>query len=181
MTGKVDSKSLRNKLLALGLAPALALGGAYLIAPKEGKVNSTYKDIANVLTSCYGHTGKELKLGQTFTEDECVKQLGEDIIKHDKELSKYVKVPWQSDYQHAAILSFCYNIGTSACGNSTLMRKLNQGNYRASCEELVKWVYVNSKDCRLKENNCAGIVIRRTDEYKWCVNDSDILQKVSSD
>lgn len=162
---------LQKQLTGLGLGSALVLSGTFLIAPQEGKVNATYIDPVGILTSCYGHTGSELKLGQKFTDEECAKQFATDLIKHNDEMMKYVKVPFQSEYQHAAILSFCFNVGVSACGNSTLMKKLNAGNHVGACKELTKWVYANKKDCRVKENNCSGIVTRRTEEYKWCMGE----------
>jgi len=54
--------SVKNKLLALGLSSALATSGMF-IAKHEGLVLGTYPDPVGIVTSCYGHTGPELKLG----------------------------------------------------------------------------------------------------------------------
>ena len=148
------SASLFRKLVVLGVAPALALSGGFLIAPQEGKVLGTYKDIAGVVTSCYGHTDKSLKLGVNYSDEQCTQQLKQDLESHDVEMMKFVKVPFKTEYQHAAMLSFCYNIGTNACGKSSLMGLHNAGNDAASCDQLLKWRYVNGKYCKMKENNC---------------------------
>lgn len=169
--------SLYKRLAALGLGGALGLAGAYLITPSEGLVTKTYLDPVGILTSCYGHTGKELKLGQTFTQEQCDKQFAQDLIKHDQEMSTYVHVPWLSDYEHAGILSFCYNVGVANCTNSTLMRKLNEGDHIAACRELAKWTRAGGKDCRIASSNCSGIVTRRDKEMKWCLGEVSINEK----
>ncbi len=166
---KINNHKLKAVLLAMGITGGVLLGGSELIAPEEGLVVGTYVDPVGIVTSCIGHTGKDIKLGDKFTEEECYKQFGKDLIKHNSEMMKYVKVDFKSPYQHAAILSFCFNVGTNACGNSTMMKKLNSGNHAAACKEITKWVYAQKKDCRLKENNCSGIVTRRTKEYNWCM------------
>ena len=153
----VNKSRLGKALLALGLSGALVLGGSQLIAPQEGEVHGTYLDSAGIVTSCFGHTGKELRLGQKFTHEQCDEQFAEDLIKHDEEMLQFIKVPFISDYEHAAVLSFCYNVGVSSCSKSTLFRKLNEGDHIAACKQLAKWVYVQGKDCRLKESNCGMI------------------------
>lgn len=41
--------------------------------------------------------------------------------------------------QRAALYSFTYNVGCAAFQNSTLLRKLNQGDYDGAAAELSKW------------------------------------------
>ena len=158
------NSNLYKKLLGVGLASSLALSGAFLISPSEGLVTKTYLDPVNIITSCRGHVGPELKLGQTFTIDQCDKVFADDLIKHDKQLMSVVKVPFKSDYQHAAILSFVYNVGIGNFSSSTMLKRLNAGNYGGACLELTKWVYA-------KKQKLPGLVIRRTKEYSWCMNE----------
>lgn len=159
--------SLYKKLLALGLSSSVALSGAFLVAPSEGLVLGTYKDPVGIVTSCFGHTGPELKMGQKFTEEQCIKQLGDDLVKHDRELSKIVKVPYKSDYQHAALLSFSYNVGIANVRSSTLLKKLNVYDYDGACYELTKWVFATQNGVKVK---LKGLVTRRTNEYKYCMD-----------
>lgn len=156
------NSNLYKKLLGVGLGSALALSGAFLISPSEGLVTKTYLDPVNILTSCRGHTGPELKLGQTFTVDQCDKVFADDLVKHDKQLMSVVKVPFKSDYQHAAMLSFVYNAGIGNFSSSTMLKKLNAKDYVGSCEELTKWVYAKGK-------KLPGLVIRREKEKEFCL------------
>lgn len=158
------NSNLYKKLLGVGLASSLALAGSFLIAPSEGLVTKTYLDPVNILTSCRGHVGSELKLGQTFTVDQCDKVFAEDLIKHDKQLMSVVKVPFKSDYQHAAMLSFVYNAGIGNFSSSTMLKRLNTGNYGGACLELTRWIYAKGKKLN-------GLVTRRTKEYQFCMGE----------
>lgn len=158
------NSNLYKKLLGVGLGSALAISGTWLIAPSESLVTKTYLDPVGILTSCYGHTGPELKLGQTFTVDQCDKVFAEDLIKHDKQLMYVVKVPFKSDYQHAAMLSFVYNVGIGNFSSSTMLKRLNAGNYDGACLELTRWIYAKGK-------KLPGLETRRTKEYQYCMGE----------
>lgn len=155
-------KNVRNKLLAYGLGGAIALSGS-LVAYYEGKENKVYVDPVGILTSCFGHTGQELKLGQKFTDDQCLEQLAEDLVEHDKGMLKAIQVPL-TDYQHAAFLSFCYNVGVKACTSSTAFKLLNKKEYKKACDQLLRWNKANGKVLR-------GLTKRREAERKLCLGE----------
>lgn len=155
------NSNLYKKLLGVGLGSSLALSGAYLVGPNEGKVNSTYLDPISIKTSCYGHTGPELKLGQKFTDDQCLDQLAEDLSSHDKQMMVLIHVPL-SDNQHAAFLSFTYNVGVGSFKSSTLLKKLNKEDYSGACNELLKWDKAGGKVL-------PGLTKRREAERQICL------------
>lgn len=88
-TDKVNT--FKKVMAACGLSGAIAASS--LLLPFEGTVNKTYLDPVKILTSCTGHTGKELILGQTFTDEQCTDQLIKDIQVHDRQLMSLVRVP----------------------------------------------------------------------------------------
>lgn len=153
--------ALHKKLAAYGLGGAIALSGAFLVAPFEGKENKVYVDPVGILTSCYGHTGKELKKGQVFTDEQCLDQLAEDLLEHDKKMLRYVYVPL-SEEEHAAYLSFTYNVGVGAFKNSTLLKKLNAGDRVGACNELTRWNKAGGKVLN-------GLTKRRQAEREMCL------------
>ena len=153
--------SLYKKLIGIGLGGAIALSGAFLVAPFEGKENQVYVDPVGILTSCYGHTGKELKKGQTFTNEQCLEQLAEDLVEHDKQMMRLVRVPI-SDKERAAYLSFVYNVGVGNFSKSTLLRKLNTKDYVGACKELPRWNKAGGKVLN-------GLTRRREAEMKLCL------------
>ena len=151
----------RAKLIAKIGATAVALV-VPVVTYYEGKVNRTYVDPVGVLTSCYGHTGPELKSGQTFTDEQCLAQLEADLTKHAIALD-CVRKPL-TDGQKAAFLSFAFNVGTGAFCSSTLVRKANTGDMPGACAELSKWVYAGGKQL-------PGLVKRRAAERAMCERD----------
>ena len=153
--------NIKNKLLVYGLSSALATSGMF-IAKHEGLVLGTYPDPVGIITSCYGHTGPELKLGQKYSEDECLEQLAKDLSKHNAEMGKHIKVPLSSE-EHAAYLSFTYNVGVGNFKSSTLLKLLNKDQRAEACEQLTRWVFAKGKKIR-------GLVNRREDEKALCLS-----------
>jgi len=153
--------SVKNKLLAMGLSSAIATTGMF-VAQHEGLVLGSYIDPVGILTSCYGHTGKELKLNQKFTEAQCLDQLAKDLSKHNNEMTQYIKVPLSAE-EHAAYLSFTYNVGVGNFKSSTLLKLLNREQRVEACEQLTRWIFAKGKKLR-------GLVNRREDEKVLCLS-----------
>ncbi|MDP5205806.1 lysozyme [Alishewanella sp. SMS8] len=158
-------KSITARLSALGFAAVLAGAGGY-IALHEGEVLGSYIDPAGILTACYGSTGSHVQHGQTFTQDECLYMLADDLHEHNQQLMAAVKVPL-SEGEHVAYLSFHYNVGTGSFRSSTLLKLLNDGNRVSACHQLHRWVYANGKKLR-------GLVNRRADEFQMCIRDLQV-------
>lgn len=159
--------SMFKKLATGGIAVALA--GTLLVAPFEGKVNKTYLDPILLVTSCFGHVSPDLKLGQTFTDDQCFDQLEKDLALHDKQLLALVHTP-MNDFEHAAYLSFIYNVGANTFSKSTLLKKLNNGDHVEACLELDKWTYAGKQ-------KLVGLERRRAAERQMCLGEAKITDK----
>lgn len=152
--------AVKKRLAAGGLAASLVLTGSVLVAPWEGKENRAYQDVIGVWTICYGQT-QGVKKGQMATDEQCMDDLANELPVYRKQMLKYVKVPL-TDYQEAAFLSFSWNVGPSAFGKSTLVKKLNAYDYNGACAELKKWVFADGKKFQ-------GLVNRREEEYQMCM------------
>lgn len=154
---------IKQKLIALGLTSVIASGGI-IVAKYEGKENKTYIDPVGILTVCYGST-KNIKK-QVYTDDECFNMLADDLRKHNMYLMTYVKVPL-TEYQHAAFLSFIYNVGPENFKNSTLLKLLNNKKYNEACDQLLRWNKAKGKVLN-------GLTKRREEERKICLNEIKI-------
>ncbi|WP_144756291.1 lysozyme, partial [Bartonella saheliensis] len=134
--------------------------GLELIKQWEGLRLNAYKDTIGVWTIGYGHTSAAGKpfvhKGMTITEKQAEELLCKDLRQFENTVAKAVTVSLNS-WQFAALVSFCYNVGTIAFCNSTLLKKLNQGEYEAVPAELQKWTKAGGK--RLQ-----GLVHRRVAE-----------------
>jgi len=128
--------------------------------PFEGKHNVVYLDPPGIPTICYGHT-QDVVLGQKASDAECEAFLRADMLKANTVIDRVVKVPLP-DARRAALISFVYNTGEGRFVKSTLLRKLNAGNTRGACDELLRWVYAGGK-------KLPGLVKRRAAEHELCV------------
>ena len=141
---------------ACATVAGISAGGLSLIKEHEGLRTTTYIDPVGIPTVCYGHTGRFAKRGATYTEEQCEAILIEDVEKHQKGLAQCVNVPLNQN-QSDALVSFAFNIGVSGTCRSTLVRKLNSGDYLGAANQFPRWVYAGGRRFR-------GLVRRRDDE-----------------
>lgn len=122
----------------------------------EGLRLKAYRDTAGVLTIGYGHTGPDVQINQIITEEQANTLLARDIERFEQAVEKTVATPL-NDNQFGALVSFAFNVGEAAFRKSTLVKKLNNGDYNAVPSELARWV--NADGQRLQ-----GLVNRRAAE-----------------
>ncbi|GAA5259091.1 TPA: lysozyme [Proteus mirabilis] len=151
--------SLKQKIAVITTAGATAIA-LVVIAHFEGVRYEPYRDVAGVLTVCYGHTGKDIIQGKRYTQQECDELLQKDFIRTQQQVDILVKVP-VDDKTKASLYSFAFNVGTTAFARSTLLKKLNAGDRAGACEEMKRWIYAGGKVWR-------GLVSRREAESALC-------------
>ena len=127
---------LTKKLSAFGVGTIIAVSGAYLVEPWESTQNHAYKDMVGVVTICMGET-KGVKMGDYRTDEECEESLAKELAAYNKAMRKHVKVELKP-YEEVAYTSFVWNLGETNFKNSTLLKKLNQGDHEGACNELLK-------------------------------------------
>ena len=130
----------------------------------EGLKTKAYKDSGGVWTIGYGHTATagepKPRAGMVITAAEAESILLKDLTQYEAAIENNVKVKL-TDNQFAALVSFVYNIPLASFKKSTLLKKLNQGNYDAVPTELMKWTKAGGKKIQ-------GLVNRRRAEgYLW--------------
>lgn len=132
----------------------------------EGVRYKPYKDVAGLLTIGVGHllTKSELASGELNINgrqvqyeagplsDESVNALlRQDLVLSESAVNSLVKVPLTQG-QFDALVSFVFNIGSSAFRKSTLLRELNLGRYDAVPEQLRLWRRAGGKVVRGLQN-----------------------------
>ncbi|OOG62000.1 lysozyme [Sinorhizobium sp. A49] len=132
--------------------------GLSLVKQWEGLKTKAYRDVAGVWTIGYGHTSAagapDVAPSMIITEARAEEILRADLATSEERVARMVKVPL-TDNQFAVLVSFDFNTG--GLGKSTLLKKLNKGDYDAVPAELMKWVNAGGK--RVK-----GLVNRRSAE-----------------
>lgn len=129
--------------------------GLALIENAEGLRLAAYLDTGNVPTIGYGHT-HNVKLGDKCSRAQAEQWLGEDIASAENAVEHLVTVPL-TDNQFAALVSFAYNVGFVSFAKSTLLKRLNEGQYANVPSFLKAWVFDNGK-------RIAGLESRRNSE-----------------
>ena len=107
----------------------------------------------------YGHVSDgflKVTRGLTITVAQAEAALEFDLNETAAKVDELVKVEL-SDNQFGALVSFAFNVGLRAFGKSTLLKKLNTGDYAAVPGELAKWVNNDGKKMQ-------GLVNRRAAE-----------------
>lgn len=160
---------MRNTLAILS-----AIGALFIFAPRanasanakaERLIKTTeklslkpYQDEGGTWHAGWGH---KLPSKPSFTQvskSVAERWLREDIGAATLTVENLVQVPLNAN-QKAALVSFVYNVGGNAFKDSTLLAKLNTGDYEGAAAEFKKWVYV-------KGNRSTGLMTRREAEKR---------------
>lgn len=117
--------------------------GRAFIRAREGVKLAAYQDGGGVWTIGYGHT-RGVKQGQVINHEQADEFLAGDLRQVDSCISERVTVVLNQN-QFDALASFVFNVGRRAFSDSTLLKKLNEGNYRAAADQFTRWVYDNNQ------------------------------------
>ena len=118
--------------------------GLNLIKEFEGFSSKPYLCPAKIPTIGYGNTfykdGKKVTLNDKPISEIEATELLSYVAQKDfgDKILQLVKVPLNQN-QFDALVSICYNIGMGNFTKSTLLKKINQGDFRGASLEFEKW------------------------------------------
>lgn len=96
-----------------------------------------YKDGGGVWTDGWGNTHRVVP-GVAITQDKADADLVMNVADAVDTVNDHVTVPLTQN-QFDALVDFTFNCGSTAFKTSTLLRKLNGGDYSGACTELSRW------------------------------------------
>ena len=138
-----------------------------LLKKFEGCKLASYRCPANVCTIGYGHTsaaGAPTVIdGMKITQKQADDILRKDLVKYETGVHDMVTQPL-SQNQFDVLVDFAYNAGLGNLKSSTLLKKVNAGQFDAVPTELMKWTKGGGKVL-------AGLVRRRQAESSWWTTD----------
>ncbi|WP_145525878.1 lysozyme [Yersinia rohdei] len=109
---------------------------------EEGERLTGYKDSRGIPTVGVGHTGvvdgKPVAVGMVITKDKSSELLRSDLAWVEKAIATNVKVPLTQN-QYDALCSLIFNIGPTAFANSTVLKRLNAGDYKGAADAFLMW------------------------------------------
>jgi lysozyme len=103
-----------------------------------------------------------------ITEAQAEEYLRHEVKEKEDAVRKMVKVPLNEN-QFSSLVSFSYNVGTGALQDSTLLKKLNAGDYDGAAGEFGKWnkgTVKNPKTGKKERVELRGLTTRRAAERK---------------
>ena len=103
----------------------------------------------------WGATGKGIKRGTIWTQEQCDARLEADLARFCADVARVLGDCPTSQHQFDALVSFHYNTG--AIARATLTRLHKAGRFDAARDEFGKWVHAGGK-------RLAGLVRRRAAE-----------------
>lgn len=135
--------------------------GLDLIKLFEGLRLKSYDDGVGVWTIGYGTikypNGVRVKAGDTITKLQADEYIAKDVAAFERAVNKLVKVQLTQN-QFDALVCFTYNLGETNLAASTLLKKLNKGDYQGAAKEFLRWDKAGGKVMK-------GLTRRRKAEY----------------
>ena len=136
----------------------ISTSGIAFITEREGSSPTMYLDVAQLPTIGVGHlltkselnSGKIVIAGQAvhwrhgLTEHQMAQLLDQDLDRFEQAVNDAVIVPLTQN-QFDALVSFAFNIGIGAFKGSTLLRRLNEGNYNQVPRQFKRWKYAGNR------------------------------------
>ena len=118
--------------------------GAKFTEDEEGLRLVAYPDQGGVSTIGWGHTGPDVYPGLTWTLAQAQAAFLHDSQWAQDDVNNYVdSILTQGEFD--ALVDFVFNAGGEAFKNSTMLKLLNQGNYKQAAQEFAKWDHVGGQ------------------------------------
>lgn len=132
------------------------------IKEHEGLRLKAYLDSVGIWTIGYGDTGPDVVKGLVITKENAEERLRKRLVEFEGYVDRYVKVALTQN-QFDALVSLVYNIGPANFASSTLLKKLNDGDYQGAADQFLVWNKgrVDGKLVRIE-----GLANRRAKERK---------------
>jgi lysozyme len=107
-------------------------------------------------TCGWGSTGPDVTASTVWTQQEADNRLRVDLVAFGYQVDSAVTVPLSAQ-QKAALVDFTYNVGFGNLKSSTLLKKLNAGDYAGAADQFPLWNKAAGKVM-------SGLVTRRARE-----------------
>lgn len=131
----------------------ISQAGLDLIAGFEGWRADLYEDVAGNATIGYGHlvhaggitaADRAGQFGKGITQQQGLALLKSDVESKEQAVKSAVTVKLTQG-QFDALVSFAYNVGAGNLRSSTLLKKLNAGDYAGAANEFANWTKAGGK------------------------------------
>jgi lysozyme len=112
--------------------------GLDILKQFEGLRLKAYQDSVGVWTIGYGET-RGVKPGMVITEAEAEEMLKNSLEEFEAGVAALTSQVHVTDNQFSSLVVFAYNVGLGNLKSSTLLRKLNLGDFKGAADEFLRW------------------------------------------
>ena len=133
------------------MSRTLSPEGLDFLKRQEGLRLTAYRCAADVWTIGHGHAGPDVKPGMRVTLAEAEELLRRDVARFERVVEHRLdagKVPVTGP-QFDALVSLAFNIGTAAFAESSVARRLDEGDVPGAAEAFLFWDKVRDADGNL--------------------------------
>lgn len=116
--------------------------GLELIKSFEGFSSKAYICPAGKPTIGWGHWIKSGELFSEITEEQAEILLMQDLSEAERTIINFVKKNINQD-QFDSLASFIFNLGSDNFKKSTLLRRINEGDFHSAALQFSKWILSN--------------------------------------
>ncbi|MDQ1920558.1 lysozyme [Massilia pseudoviolaceinigra] len=156
--------------IRMGIAGLVLSAGAFVgILTREGYTDGVIIPTkGDVPTIGFGTTGG-VKAGDRTTPVKAAQRALLDVRTYEGAVKSCVRAPMtQAEYD--VYVDLTYNIGSTAFCSSTIVKRLNVGDYRAACDAILMYRFAGGYDCSTPGNRrCAGLWTDRQRSHAQCV------------
>lgn len=151
---------VRAGVAGLALSAAAFVGFLQHEGYREDAYHATAEEKARGISTIGFGTTEGVKPGEKITVEAALVRALRDSAKFEGAIKRCVSVPLHQ-HEYDAFVSLAYNIGEGAFCGSTLVRKLNAGDYAGACAEISRWDKQGGQVLR-------GLTKRRAEERAKC-------------
>lgn len=151
----------RIAVAALSLSATALVG----LALHEGYRGEAYVPVAGDRPTLGFGDAQGVKMGDKTTPVRALVRLNAQAEAFQRELRACIGDVPMFQHEWDAVVSWTFNVGSEAACGSTLVRKLQAGDYAGACKELLRWD-------RFKGKRLPGLTKRREAEYRQCLGES---------
>jgi lysozyme len=150
------AKRTKKQKIKWGYSPA------YILLEQAASRDPSLRNLSgNPWTCGYGST-KGVNINTQWTHQEALDHLDEDLDDAQVAVERLVKVTL-NDFQYGALVSFVFNLGEGNFAGSTLLKRLNAGDYAGAAARFMDWTKARNQETgKLEVLN--GLVTRRSVE-----------------
>jgi lysozyme len=168
-TMPAPSVRTRYKVLPLALIPVLLLS-----LHQPGPTGEGYKSVPYRLqgehywTVCAGITGPQVDGHHIYSDAECNRLEMDYAIGLGAAMSRCLTGDGLSWNEWLAYAHFAWNTGAAGFCKADAVRLINSDHHVAACRALDHYFRASGRDCRIRANNCHGVIVRRQWEIDTC-------------